>query len=207
MTNCRDSGSWPRRLAGSGSLLVRHGDSRRCAGFRPIGSSQSRAIGTPKNLTAAAIDPPIDSYAFAPDGSWLVLAEDGFRVKLWDVAGDGRASVTVAADGDSQDLAVASTGTVAFLGQKADLLPEIWTMAPGRSPGCGDDAQQGIRAQPVASAGDHSLRQLFLRVVRDLAERSELRPKKTPGALAFVARYSPKCTIASPHPTPCTQRF
>jgi hypothetical protein len=63
-----------------------------------------------------------------------VLAEDGFRVKLWDVAGDGRASVTVAADGDSQDLAVASTGTVAFLGQKADLLPEIWTMAPGRSP-------------------------------------------------------------------------
>jgi dipeptidyl aminopeptidase/acylaminoacyl peptidase len=88
--------------------------------------------GEPRNLTAATLDRPMFATAWRKDGRLLAVTADGFRVRCLTVATDGACEpvdgLTVSAVGR---VAWADTGLLAFVGQTATELPEIYLMPSG----------------------------------------------------------------------------
>ena len=90
----------------------------------------------PRNLTAAALDRPIEAYEFLPDGSALALVQDGFKSALVTVAPNGavqRRTIPV----NARSFAVAANGTIALAGGTATAPPELWLLPPNGAPQLG----------------------------------------------------------------------
>ncbi|HZS60663.1 MAG TPA: S9 family peptidase [Gemmatimonadaceae bacterium] len=83
--------------------------------------------GTPRNLTDASIDRPIATYAWRRDGTLLVSASEGFDTGVWTVDTLGKSARVQLTKMKLGDMALASTGTIAFVGENATRPPELWT--------------------------------------------------------------------------------
>jgi dipeptidyl aminopeptidase/acylaminoacyl peptidase len=90
------------------------------------------AGGSPRNLTAGCLDRPVEAYAWLPDGRLLTVVEDGFRNRACMVTADGKSEplegIRVNPTGP---VARAKGGLLAFVGQTATQLPEVWLLPPG----------------------------------------------------------------------------
>src|SRR5581483_5634491 len=89
--------------------------------------------GEPRNLTAAALDRPVLTTTWRADGRILAVIADGFHARCLTVTADGTCEpvngLTVSAAGP---VAWAATGMLAFAGQTATELPEVYLVPPGR---------------------------------------------------------------------------
>ena len=83
--------------------------------------------GTPRNLTGASIDRPVEAYAWRSDGTLLVATTDGFRTALWTLDTLGKGTRLVLPGMKVGDVALSSAGTIAFIGESATQPPELWT--------------------------------------------------------------------------------
>lgn len=90
--------------------------------------------GTPRNLTDLSIDRPVEAYAWRSDGTLLVAATDGFYTTLWTVDTLGKASRLALPKMKVGDVAVSSTGTIAFVGETATQPPELMTWDGAAAP-------------------------------------------------------------------------
>jgi dipeptidyl aminopeptidase/acylaminoacyl peptidase len=86
----------------------------------------SLAGGTPRNLTAAGLDRPVEQIAWRPSGSLLALVSFGFRNALLELSAAGSRRDLPELDLDVGTFAVGRAGTIAFVGQSATLPPEIF---------------------------------------------------------------------------------
>jgi dipeptidyl aminopeptidase/acylaminoacyl peptidase len=94
----------------------------------PVENPQAR------NLTAAGIDRQVTDYAWTPDGGIEALVENGFGSVVWYVGVDGKTQRMPAVQLDELSLShftVSLKGHVAFVGEKADKLPEVWANDDG----------------------------------------------------------------------------
>ena len=85
-------------------------------------------VGEPaaQNLSGANLDRFAQDFRWLPDGAILMNALDGFRSRFVIYNGDGsRTDVPLFAT-NPQNMAVSTTGTVAFMGQTATEAPELW---------------------------------------------------------------------------------
>jgi dipeptidyl aminopeptidase/acylaminoacyl peptidase len=82
--------------------------------------------GQARNLTAAGLDRPVRDYHWRADGSFLVLAESGFRETFWTVKPTGAATALGGPGMAAGELAVSRSGDEWFVGEHADQLPELW---------------------------------------------------------------------------------
>jgi dipeptidyl aminopeptidase/acylaminoacyl peptidase len=91
----------------------------------------------PRNLTAAAIDRPVQAYAWRSNSSLIAEVEDGFGATFYEVTLDGKASPLAGLPKLSTrpgDFALSSTGALAFVGQTTTAAPEVWLAKPGMAP-------------------------------------------------------------------------
>jgi dipeptidyl aminopeptidase/acylaminoacyl peptidase len=90
------------------------------------------AGGSPRNLTAGCLDRPVENYAWQADGRLLAVVQDGFRSRACAVTADGKKEplegISVNPAGP---IARADGGLLAFVGQTATELPEVWLLPPG----------------------------------------------------------------------------
>jgi len=81
----------------------------------------------PRNVTAVGIDRPVGGYAWTPDGGIAVQVQDGFQGTFWYVAADGKTQEMPVEKLSLADMAMSQGGSVAFVGETAEHLPEVWT--------------------------------------------------------------------------------
>ena len=86
----------------------------------------SIAGGESQNLTAKSIDRPVNVAAWRPDGKLVVLAGDGFRNRFYIVDNQGNAEPLPSPDMSVSDFDVTSAQNIAFVGENATRLPELW---------------------------------------------------------------------------------
>ncbi len=90
---------------------------------------------TPKNLTGACLDRPIRWHTWSRDGRIQGLLDDGFRTSGCSLTVDGSVERWPTLDTNpAQEFARADSGLLAFVGQTATVLPEVWLLAQGAKP-------------------------------------------------------------------------
>ena len=82
--------------------------------------------GAARNLTGTAIDRPIGAVRFRADGSLLALGQTGFSTSLFLVSQDGKADRLQTPAVTVTDVALARSGTLAFVGQTTVEAPEVF---------------------------------------------------------------------------------
>jgi dipeptidyl aminopeptidase/acylaminoacyl peptidase len=82
--------------------------------------------GPARNLTGATIDRPIAGHLWRADGSLLVLAATGFRSQLYTILPLGYIAPIPGCDANVAAFTVSAEGVVAFVGETAVDLPELW---------------------------------------------------------------------------------
>jgi dipeptidyl aminopeptidase/acylaminoacyl peptidase len=88
--------------------------------------------GSPRNLTAG-FDRPIEGYTWVREGL-LAVAADGFRSRCLVVTTDGKTHPVEGTKTNPAGRAVRTeSGVMAFVGQTATELPEVWLHSPGGS--------------------------------------------------------------------------
>jgi dipeptidyl aminopeptidase/acylaminoacyl peptidase len=84
------------------------------------------AGGVPKNLTAASIDRPVGQYEWQKDSSILATFQFGFQNKLYRISPDGKPAPLAGFDVNPAAFDVAGDGSLAFSGETAAQMPELW---------------------------------------------------------------------------------
>jgi dipeptidyl aminopeptidase/acylaminoacyl peptidase len=79
-----------------------------------------------QNLSGANLDRPAQDFRWLPDGTILMKALDGFHSRFVAYNADGSRTDFPLFATNPQNMAVSSTGTVAFTGQTATEAPELW---------------------------------------------------------------------------------
>lgn len=87
-----------------------------------------------KNLTAANLDRLVFSYRWAPDGSIVVLAADGFNRKLVHYSASGTREDISSGESKPTTFAMNDKGAIAFAGESFTEPSELWYAAPGQQP-------------------------------------------------------------------------
>jgi dipeptidyl aminopeptidase/acylaminoacyl peptidase len=87
---------------------------------------QPLAGGLPRNLTGEKIDRPLGPYTWLKDGSILATVSSGFKSLLYRIGQDGTANAISDWPVNPSAFAAAESGTVAFVGQNATEVPELW---------------------------------------------------------------------------------
>ena len=98
--------------------------------------------GAPRNLTAEKIDRPIGPYFWLKEGSVLAAASSGFKSFLYRIAPDGASQALPAWQVNPTAFAAAESGMVAFVGQNATELQELWLWNGRGNPEKVSDFQQ-----------------------------------------------------------------
>ena len=88
----------------------------------------------PRNLTAASIDRPVQTYAWRSNGSLIVEAETGFGSAFYEVTLDGKATKKASLPANPGDFALSPSGALVFVGQTTTAAPEVWLSSPGSKP-------------------------------------------------------------------------
>jgi dipeptidyl aminopeptidase/acylaminoacyl peptidase len=78
------------------------------------------------NLTGESIDRPIGPFVWLEDGSFLAVVSSGFKKLFMWIAPDGQARAVGGWCVNPSDFAVAEDGNVAFVGESATQLPELY---------------------------------------------------------------------------------
>jgi dipeptidyl aminopeptidase/acylaminoacyl peptidase len=90
------------------------------------------AGGSPRNLTASCLDRPVENYTWQKDGRLLAVVQDGFRSRAYTVtAGGEKEPLEGISVNPTGPVAQAGDGSLAFVGQTATQLPEVWLLPPG----------------------------------------------------------------------------
>ena len=103
----------------------------------------------PRNVTAAAIDRPVQDYRWSKDGSVLVVTEDGFRDSVWTLDVTGKAArlpppgMTVGA------VALDSRGHAWFVGQQMQRVQEIYEWDLAGPPSAKTSINDGFAKVPL----------------------------------------------------------
>ncbi|HEV2222535.1 MAG TPA: S9 family peptidase [Candidatus Acidoferrales bacterium] len=87
-----------------------------------------------RNLTGTSLDRPLRGIEWRPDGSLMAAAETGFKTTLYSIGADGSAKIINNIVPNPHAFAIASSGTIAFVGGAATAPPEIYLTAPNGSP-------------------------------------------------------------------------
>jgi dipeptidyl aminopeptidase/acylaminoacyl peptidase len=88
--------------------------------------------GTPRNLTAAAIDRPVSQAQWIDNGSLMVVDAYGFASGLAIVGRDGRVALLRRFAVNPSQFARSTAGAIAFVGETTTRAPELWlTSADG----------------------------------------------------------------------------
>jgi dipeptidyl aminopeptidase/acylaminoacyl peptidase len=87
-----------------------------------------KTLGTDRtrNMTGDAVDRPVEHFVWLKDGTFLASVASGFRNLFMRIAADGRAQAVPGCNLNPSDFTVADDGNVAFVGENATRLPEIW---------------------------------------------------------------------------------
>jgi dipeptidyl aminopeptidase/acylaminoacyl peptidase len=93
-------------------------------------------IGMPaaKNLTATNLDRPVFSYRWNKDGSFVLLAADGFTRKLIRYNSAGVRDDLPILGTMPSFFALSPNGTIAFVGESSTEPPELWLVPAGQQP-------------------------------------------------------------------------
>ena len=86
------------------------------------------------NLTGASLDRQVMNYRWTKDGGMLLDAVDGFRTKFVSYSAQGVEENPATFDANPRQFAVSDSGAVAFIGETATHLPELWIWNPGSAP-------------------------------------------------------------------------
>ncbi len=90
--------------------------------------------GPPRNLTAASLDRPVMSHAWRADGTLVASVADGFSSRIVAIGQDGRVAPVPTPIPPSAFAIAPSGALMAFVGQRATELPEVWlSRAPGQA--------------------------------------------------------------------------
>ncbi len=84
------------------------------------------SVGLPKNLTGASLDRPIHQYQWAKGGWIVALYAEGFRNRFTGYNGQGERKDSADLPVNPGPFSVAVTGEIAFVGQNATDMPELW---------------------------------------------------------------------------------
>jgi dipeptidyl aminopeptidase/acylaminoacyl peptidase len=87
---------------------------------------QPLAGGAPRNLTGEQIDRPFWAYTWLKDGTILATVSSGFKSLFYSIAPDGSAKALPVWPVNPATFAATGSGTVAFVGQNATELQELW---------------------------------------------------------------------------------
>jgi dipeptidyl aminopeptidase/acylaminoacyl peptidase len=87
---------------------------------------KSLEAGVAKNLTGEGIDRPIGPYVWLKDGSFLTVVSSGFKSLFMQITRDGQARPMSSWSINPRNFAAAEDGTIAFVGESATQLPELW---------------------------------------------------------------------------------
>ena len=87
-----------------------------------------------KNLTAANLDRAVVAYRWSKDGSFVVLAADGFTRKLIRYSPSGVREDLPTPETMPSSFAVSNDGTIVFVGESATAPQELFLAAPGQQP-------------------------------------------------------------------------
>ena len=93
-------------------------------------------LGAPaaSNLTGASLDRQVMNYRWTKDDGILLDAVDGFRTKFVSYSPDGVKEEAGTFSSNPRQFTVSEARTVAFVGETATHLPELWIWSRGRSP-------------------------------------------------------------------------
>src|SRR5208337_2100325 len=84
------------------------------------------SAGAPRNLTGASLDRQIVAHHWAR-GGWLIgVYADGFASRFVGYNGEGEKKVSGQLPTNPNEFSVAATGEIAFVGESATALPELW---------------------------------------------------------------------------------
>jgi dipeptidyl aminopeptidase/acylaminoacyl peptidase len=103
---------------------------------------QPLAGGAPRNLTGEKIDRPVAPYTWLRDGSILATVSSGFKSRFYRIAQDGTVQALPVWPVNPSAFAAAASGTIAFVGQSATELQELWLWNGGGDPEKISDFQQ-----------------------------------------------------------------
>ncbi len=82
--------------------------------------------GPTRNLTASILDRPVNSFVWLKDGRILIHTSSGFTRSLLYVSRDGKPEKLDLLPASPSSQFVAGTGALAFIGENAVELPELW---------------------------------------------------------------------------------
>lgn len=82
-----------------------------------------------RNLTATSVDRPMRGFEWRPDGSLMLVVENGFKSVFYSIGANGSAKTIDDIGPNPDGFAVSSTGTIAFVGGTATAPPEIYLAA------------------------------------------------------------------------------
>lgn len=88
----------------------------------------------PSNLTGASLDRQVMDYRWLKDQSLLLDAVDGFRTKFHSYTAQGVQIDAGFFGTNPRQFSVSGDGTVAFIGETAVELPELWIWKKGEAP-------------------------------------------------------------------------
>jgi dipeptidyl aminopeptidase/acylaminoacyl peptidase len=87
-----------------------------------------------KNLTAANLDRAVFGYRWNKDGSFVLLAANGFSRKLIRYSASGVREDIPIPETMPSSFAVSNDGSIAFVGESATEPQELWLAQPGQQP-------------------------------------------------------------------------
>jgi dipeptidyl aminopeptidase/acylaminoacyl peptidase len=105
----------------------------------------SAAGGQPQNITAARLDRPIQATTWRKDGKLLVVSVDGVHSRLLTIATDGTITPLDGTTVNPSDPAAWTESLVAFVGQTASELPEVYLWRTGSPAECVTDFNKSFR--------------------------------------------------------------
>ena len=89
--------------------------------------------GTPRNLTAVALDRPVSQVQWIDNGSLMAVVARGFASELAIVEGDGRVRPLDRFEVNPSQFARSASGAIAFVGDTTTRAPELW-LKPANGP-------------------------------------------------------------------------
>ncbi len=110
---------------------------------------QPLAGGPARNLTGGKLDRPIGPYTWLKDGSLLATVNSGFKSVLYRISQDGSAQPLTGWQVNPSAFSIAESGAIAFVGQNATEVQELWLWSGQGSPQKVSSFQEGWSAIPL----------------------------------------------------------
>ena len=136
----------------------------------------------PSNLTGASLDRQVMDYRWLKDQSLLLDAVDGFRTKFHSYTAQGVQIDAGFFGTNPRQFSVSGDGTVAFIGETAVELPELWIWKKGEAP------------EPVTRVNDAFERQYALQKP-EIYKYKSLDGTEIEAALLLPAAYDGKSKL------------